>query len=146
MDEVHEGGCVCGAVRYRVKGHPVFGAVCHCRFCQRRLGSAFATVAYFDAANVEILHGDLAEYEHHSDESGRWLKMRFCTRCGTTVTHTTEGRPGMRAVAVGTLDDPGWLRLDRHIWVRSKRPWVSIPPGVSVHPQGSAHAAPLKPS
>ena len=141
MDDVHEGGCVCGAVRYRVRGHPVFGAVCHCRYCQRRLGSAFATVAYFDAANVEVVRGDLTEYEHHSDESGRWLRMRFCPRCGTTVTHTTEVRPGMRAIAVGTLDDAEWLRLDRHIWIRSKRPWVSIPPDVTVHPQGSAVAA-----
>ena len=106
MNQVHEGGCACGAVRYRVKGNPDICQICHCTFCQRRLGSAFATVAYFDERNVEIFPGKLTAYEHHSDESGRWLKMEFCSRCGTTVTHTVQIRPGLRAIAVATFDDP----------------------------------------
>ena len=47
MSEAHLGGCACGAVRYRVHGQPVLGTVCHCRFCQRRLASAFAVMATF---------------------------------------------------------------------------------------------------
>ena len=146
MDELHEGGCVCGAVRYRVRGHPVVAMVCHCMFCQRRLGSAFAVGAYFDEKNVEFTQGRLTEYEHRSDESGRWLKMRFCARCGTTLTHTAEVRPGLKSIAAGTFDDPDWLRIERHIWARSKRPWVSIPADVAVFPQGSAGATASKPS
>ena len=138
MDELHEGGCACGAVRYRVRGHPAVSLVCHCKFCQRRLGSAFATLAYFNQRDVEITQGQLTECEHRSDESGRWLKMQFCSCCGTTVTNTAEVRPGLRAVAIGTLDDPGWLPIERHIWVRSKHPWIAIPPDVAVFPQGSA--------
>jgi hypothetical protein len=146
MDEIHEGGCLCGAVRYRVHGQPAVGQVCHCRFCQRRLGSAFAVIAYFDEHKVEILQGRLTQHEHRSDESGRWLKMEFCSVCGTTVTHTAELRPGMRAIAAGTFDDPDWFRIERHIWVRSKRPWVSIPPELPTFPQGSPGTAPAKPS
>ena len=71
MSDIHTGGCVCGAVRYRVTGRPAFGVVCHCKFCQRRLASAFAMVAQFDEKNVEITQGELREYEHRSDESGR---------------------------------------------------------------------------
>jgi len=74
MENVYEGGCVCGAVRYRARGEPAIAAVCHCRFCQRRLGSAFSTVAYFEEPNVEVLQGHVSEYEHRSDESGRWLR------------------------------------------------------------------------
>ena len=102
MNEVHEGGCVCGAVRYRVRGEPVVGMACHCRFCQQRLGTAFALVAYF------------------------------------------EVRPGLRSIAAGTFDDPDWIRIERHIWARSKRPWVSVPADVTVFPQGSAGAPAAK--
>ena len=137
MNQSHEGGCACGAVRYRVRGAAEICQICHCRFCQRRVGSAFATVAYFDERNVEITQGDLTEYEHHSDESGRWLRMKFCSRCGTTVTHTVQMRPGLRAIAVATFDDPEWLPIQRHIWVQSKRSWVTIPSGMEVFPKAA---------
>ena len=138
MDTVHEGGCACGAVRYRVHGQPAAGLVCHCRFCQRRLGSAFAVIAYFSDQDVEITQGRLASCQHESDESGRWLKMEFCPVCGTTITHTVELRPGFRGVAGGTFDDPDWFRIDRHIWTRSARPWVTFPPDVDVFLEGSS--------
>ena len=137
MNDVHGGGCVCGSVRYQISGEPVICQVCHCRFCQRRSGSAFGTVAYFEERDVTFLQGELRTYEHHSDESGRWLKMQFCPRCATTVTHTVEMRPGLRAIAMGTLDDPEWPPFQRHIWVRSKRSWVSIPAEMTALPQGA---------
>jgi hypothetical protein len=137
MNETHEGGCACGAVRYQVVGQPAVCQVCHCRFCQRRTGSAFGTVAYFDERDVRFLQGELQTYEHHSDETGRWLKTQFCPRCGTTVTHTVEIRPGLRAIALGTLDDPEWPTIQRHIWVQSKRSWVSIPADMTALPRGA---------
>jgi len=70
----HEGGCVCGAVRYRVINAPARTSACHCRFCQRRTGSAFGIGAYFREADVEILSGELKTYEHRSDETQRWLR------------------------------------------------------------------------
>jgi hypothetical protein len=143
MDGGFEGGCLCGAIRYRVRGIPIVSVACHCKFCQRRLGSAFATFAYFDETNVDLV-GEVKEYEHRSDESGRWLRIQFCPGCGTTIAHDAEGRPGQRAVALGTLDDPDRVKVERHVWVRSKRPWVSIPPDVAAFPKGSASAAPPK--
>lgn len=137
MNALHEGGCACGSVRYQVRGDPEICQICHCRFCQRRLGTAFGTVAYFEDGNVKILQGELSECEHRSNESSRWLRMQFCPRCGTTVTHTTEIRPGLRAIAVGTLDDPEWPQIQRHIWVQSKRSWVTIPPGMTAFQQGA---------
>jgi hypothetical protein len=140
MSDIHEGGCACGAVRFRVTGQPVVGMACHCRFCQQRLGTAFALVAYFDEKSIEFTSGERSLYEHRSDESGRWLKLEFCPRCGTTLSHTAEVRPGLRSIAVGTFDDPGWVRIERHIWTRSKRRWVQIPSDAAVFPQGSASA------
>jgi hypothetical protein len=137
MSEVHEGGCLCGAVRYRVKGEPVVAPVCHCRFCQVRSGSAFATMGYFRDADVEV-RGTLKKYEHRSDESGRWLRIEFCPTCGTPVMHTAELRPGTRGISVGTFDRPGWFRPQRHVWTRSKHDWVTVPPDVEDFPQGSA--------
>ena len=144
MTETHSGGCVCGAVRYRVHGNPTVGTVCHCTFCQRRLASAFAVLVSFPQESVELLKGQLAEYEHRSDESGRWLRMNFCPKCGTTVFHTAELRPGIQTVTGGTFDDPDWFSIDRHIWVQSKRPWVTIPLGVATFQKGFV-AAPSTP-
>ena len=133
MSETHSGGCACGAVRYRVVGKPAFVAVCHCKFCQRRLASAFAILAAFDENNVAITQGEIVECEHRSDESGRWLKMSFCPKCGTTVCHTAEIRPGMKTIAAGTFDESDWFAIDRHIWVQSKQPWVTIPASATTY-------------
>ena len=85
---------------------------------------------------VEVTQGELVECEHRSDASGRWLKMNFCPQCGTTIYHSAEIRPGARTIAGGTFDDPNWFSVSRHIWVRSKLPWVTIPAGVDAFEQG----------
>lgn len=136
MVEKHLGGCVCGSVRYQVTGSPTVGTVCHCKFYQKRLASAFAVLASFKEEAVQFLQGDLREFEHRSDESGRWLRMNFCAKCGTTVSHTAELRPDIRAIAAGTFDDPSWFHIDRHIWVQSKLDWVNIPDGIATYMQG----------
>jgi hypothetical protein len=143
LNQTQLGGCACGAVRYCVEGQPVFATVCHCRFCQRRLASAFAVMASFEENRVHILQGqsELGEREYRSDESARWLRMCFCRFCGTTISHTAEIRPGLRTVAAGTFDDPTWFTPDRHIWLQSKLPWVTVPEGVSAYMQGATGAA-----
>jgi len=132
MAEIHEGGCLCGAVRYRKIADPAIVIVCHCTSCQRRTGSAFGIGAYFREEHVQILQGSLKTYELKSDESGRWLRMEFCERCGSTVTWRVELRPGHRAIAAGTFDEPGWYKVDRHIWTRSAHPWVIDRPDVAM--------------
>ena len=89
-----------GAESNTLRGKPIVATVCHCRFCQRRLASAFAMIATFPEQAVELTQGELAACEHRSDESGRWLRMHFCPKCGTTVYHVTEFRPGARSVAL----------------------------------------------
>lgn len=144
MAEVREGGCLCGAARYRVHGTPVRTNVCHCTFCQRRTGSAFGFVAYFKQEDVELTGANLKTYEHRSDESNRWLRIGFCSTCGTTVTLTVEALPGARGIAGGTFDDPSWLRIERFSWMRSAQPWVIVPPGVTQFPKSSLQPPPQK--
>jgi hypothetical protein len=130
MADTHEGGCLCGAVRYRVNNAPIVAAACHCTYCQRRTGSAFGLVSYFREQDVEIMRGVLKTYEHRSDESKRWIRMQFCVTCGTTVTLRAEVLPDARGIAGGTFDDPKWLKIEWHTWLRSAHPWVLPPLGV----------------
>lgn len=127
MSEVHEGGCLCGAIRYRVRGVPSEAFVCHCTFCQRRSGSAFAIEVFFPNEQVEFLGDKPSTYTHHSDASGRWLEVEFCARCGTAVGLRAERRSGQRAIMGGTFDDPQWFKIRRHTWTKSKQCWVEIP-------------------
>jgi hypothetical protein len=110
-------------------------------FATARSASAFAVLVTFPETAVEITQGQLSEYEHRSDVSGRWLRMNYCPKCGTTVSHTAEFRPGLRTITGGTFDDPTWFTINRHIWVKSKLPWVNIPSGVEVYHEG--YVAPL---
>lgn len=142
MALLHQGGCACGAIRYQVRGSPRICQICHCRFCQRRTGTAFGTVAYFSEEDVTLLEGKPRTYEHSSDETGRWLRTEFCLACGTTVMQTAQIRPGLRGIAVGTLDEPEWPAIQRHIWTRSKRSWTAIPEGTPTFPQGAPPSAP----
>lgn len=134
MAEIHDGGCLCGAVRYRVVGNPnlALTGVCHCKLCQRRTGSAFGISVYFADTDVKITQGTLKTYEYRSDESQRWIKTEFCPTCGTTVMWTVEAAPGVRGVAGGTFDDPNWFPLRIHGWTRSAQHWMVYPPGVEI--------------
>jgi hypothetical protein len=131
MAEAHEGGCLCGAVRYRVVGEPIIDGVCHCTICKRRTGSAFGISAYFDKAAVQI-SGELKTYEYHSDESNRWIRMKFCPICGTSVTATGEVLPDARWIAGGTFDNPNWIKPSGHGWTRSALHWMVFPPDVEL--------------
>jgi hypothetical protein len=70
--DIHEGGCVCGLLRFAARGNPSRVTVCHCTWCQRRTGSAFGIGAVFPLERLE-LRGPYRVYRHLSDESGRWL-------------------------------------------------------------------------
>jgi len=95
-------------------------------------GSAFAIAAYFDEAAVQITSGVLKTYECRSDESKRWLKIEFCPNCGTTVTWTGEWAPRARGIAVGTFDDPNWIKPAAHIFTRSALHWMAFPADVQL--------------
>jgi hypothetical protein len=129
MTEMLEGGCACGAVRYRMLTGPMFVHCCHCLDCQRQTGSAFVLNALIETARIEILGAEPTRFAMPT-ESGRPHGVYRCPTCGTAVWSEYGGLATLRFVRVGTLDDPTALAPNVHIYVRSKQPWLVLPPGV----------------
>ena len=129
MTEAIEGGCACGAVRYRLDSPPMFVHCCHCRDCQRQTGSAFAINALIETGRIAVLSGE-PEPVAVATDSGRPHRIFRCPACRIAVWSEYGGRSALRFVRVGTLDDPAALAPDVHIYVRSKLPWVSLPESV----------------
>lgn len=126
MSETHEGGCLCGAVRYRTSGTPRRISACSCRACQLRSGGPLGLAVYFDDADIEFLQGELRSVERTSD-AGRWVVNEFCPSCGTTVTWTGEFLPGRRAIAAGTFDEPSfWAVPERFVYSRTSPVWLRL--------------------
>jgi hypothetical protein len=124
-----QGGCACGAVRYRLLTAPMFVHCCHCHDCQRQAGSAFAVNALIEAAQVELLAG-APEAVPLPTDSGRPHDVYRCPGCRTALWSDYGRRRVLLFVRVGTLDDPASLRPDVHIFTRSKLPWVTLPESV----------------
>jgi hypothetical protein len=120
-----DGGCSCGAVRYRLLTAPMITHCCHCTMCQRQRGSAFAVNAVIEADRVELLAGEPARRTPPT-ESGRPLDDFYCAGCGDSLWSDYGRREVMLFVRTGTLDDPGALPPDIHIFTRSKQAWVTL--------------------
>jgi len=129
MQNLHEGGCACGQVRYRLRTPPLFVHCCHCHDCQRQTGSAFVLNALIETDRVEILSGQTALSEMPTD-SGKPHRIARCPRCGTAVWSHYGGIDKLTFARVGTLDDPAALPPDVHIYTRSNLPWIVLPPDV----------------
>ena len=130
MSQLLEGGCACGALRYRLESPPMFVHCCHCRDCQRQTGTAFVLNALIETARVTVSQGEISRSAMPTD-SGRPHAIDRCKACGTAVWSEYGGLAALRFVRVGTLDEPSALAPDVHIYVRSKLPWVALPDGVA---------------
>jgi hypothetical protein len=128
-ESTFEGGCACGAVRYRLASRPMFVHCCHCRDCQRQTGTAFALNALIETDRVAVLSGEPHPVAVPTD-SGRPHRIFRCPACGTAMWSEYGGIGALRFVRVGTLDEPAALIPDVHIYVRSKLPWVALPSDV----------------
>ncbi|HZT17778.1 MAG TPA: GFA family protein [Dongiaceae bacterium] len=129
MAEAYEGGCACGAVRYRMTSSPMFVHCCHCLDCQRQTGSAFVLNAMIEADRIQLLSRTPEPVSVPTD-SGRPHDIYRCPACRVAVWSDYGRRPALRFVRVGTLDNPAALRPDVHIYTRSKLPWIRLPEGV----------------
>jgi hypothetical protein len=116
------GGCLCGAIRYEVKGQPKFSLSCHCRDCQYVSGGAPAHVMIMRSNDVAITRGAPIEHWTISMKSNRIARL-FCEQCGTPLFAKNEMHPEFLSVKVGSLDDPSTFRPQANIWTRSAQPW-----------------------
>ena len=135
MEEILEGGCTCGHVRYRLTGRPLIVHACHCRWCQRETGTAHALNAMYEADRVQHIAAE-PEIVDTPSASGKGQRIARCPVCNVAVWSNYAGSgPAVRFVRVGTLDDPDACPPDIHIFTSSKQPWVTLPPGARNVPE-----------
>jgi hypothetical protein len=135
VSDSYEGGCDCRQVRYRMTSTPLFVHCCHCRWCQRESGAAFALNAMIETARLEVLAGE-PDLVMTPSNSGKGQKIARCPVCRIALwSHYSGAGDAVAFVRVGTLDDPDRFPPDIHIFTASKQPWVVIPPGARAVPE-----------
>jgi hypothetical protein len=129
------GGCTCRGVRYRLNAVPLFVHCCHCTWCQRETGSAFVVNALIETDKVELLDGELEIIDTPSS-SGKGQLISRCPTCKVAVWSNYAGAgEAISFLRVGTLDEPGRVQPDIHIFTSTKLPWVMLPDDVPAVPE-----------
>ncbi|HZZ94306.1 MAG TPA: GFA family protein [Usitatibacter sp.] len=135
MSASFEGRCACGTVRYRMTSRPMFVHCCHCRWCQRESGAAFALNALMESDRVVTLSGS-PETVHTPSESGKGQRIVRCPQCRVALwSHYGGAGDAIKFVRVGTLEQPDLFPPDVHIFTASKQPWVVLPQGTPAVPE-----------
>lgn len=124
----YEGGCLCGATRYRAAGPATNRCYCHCRSCRGASGAPYVAWATVPAAGFALTRGALATVR-----SSEPVTRGFCPRCGTALTYAHSARPGELDVTLASLDEAGALAPECHIWVSDRLPWVVLGDGLPQH-------------
>lgn len=116
-----EGGCLCGAVRYRATAAPVRGVICHCSMCRRHSGAPALSFFHFPRGSFQWVRGRPRRYR-----SSRYAERGFCAACGSILTMHEEVLEDRVQVTVGSLDHPERVSPDDHVWTRDQLPWFTI--------------------
>jgi hypothetical protein len=116
-----EGGCLCGAIRYRISGSPFAAEYCHCSICQKTTGSAFAN--WMDFKQEQLTWSAGKPHEYRSSEN---VRRGFCPECGSTLSFRDTRYPGYATLTIASLDDPNQVRPTRHIYTDSQLKWLVI--------------------
>ena len=116
-----EGGCLCGAVRYRVEGPPLHAGYCHCRMCQRAAGAPVVAWGAWPAGRFAWLQGKPGRFA--SSAKG---ERSFCPSCGTSLTSVDPGDRRLVEVTLASLDDPAAFPPEEHIWTASRIRWLEL--------------------
>jgi hypothetical protein len=129
-----EGGCLCGALRYRVaRNAELCVYCCHCRDCQRLSSSAFAVCMVLPVAAFALRQGEPAGVVRRAD-SGREIHGFFCAGCGTRLFDRFGALPDIMVLKAGTLDDTRGLEPVAQFWTSRKQDWVALPPDQLLDP------------
>jgi hypothetical protein len=128
-----DGGCLCGAVRYRIAGPVLHSIICHCRSCRRASGAP--SVAWLTVArkHFSLLAGTPAEFA-----SSPGVSRGFCGACGTPLTYRNDGCPADLDVTTVSLDDPSWVPPTREVWLEHKLDWEASHPALDHYAQESS--------
>jgi len=130
-----EGGCACGAVRFRISGDLIGSGACHCRACQYAAGGAPTYVVLAPAGGFAVTKGTPKVYKSKGD-SGAEVGRAFCPDCGTPLySMGADGSMPFMPVKVGALDDPSRHPPQIHLYVEEAQPWHQMAPGLPQFPK-----------
>jgi hypothetical protein len=129
MPAALEGGCMCGAVRYRISAPPIAMGLCHCNRCRPQSGSAFSTIIIIKRSTFE-LEGETMVFEDVGS-SGQRVGRRSCARCGSPLTTEPDVAPDVMFVKAGGIDNNEWFKPAMELFVTRRRPWVAPVPGAA---------------
>ena len=124
---MHTGGCLCGAVRYSVRGDPLHVVRCHCANCRKESGSAFSVYAQWPVEAFELT-GEIASYDARG----------FCARCGSRLLDLSDLEDSIIEIRIGSLDDaPFELTPRAEIWVKRRESWIPPVEGAAQYDESS---------
>ncbi|MEZ5936807.1 MAG: GFA family protein [Hyphomonadaceae bacterium] len=132
MTQSHEtpkasGRCACGAIQFQMHADPIITHACHCTWCQRETGGAFAVNALIETDQLRITAGEPVAVDTPS-ASGRGQTIVRCPKCHVAVwSHYPGGGPNIAFVRVGVLEPGHGIRPDAHIFTSTKAPWLPLP-------------------
>jgi len=134
----HEGGCLCGAVRYELTQAPVWAHNCHCSRCRKASGTAFASNLFFPRDALRYTQGEDALRSFKLPEAERFTQV-FCALCGSPLPFPSK-QPGLVGVPMGSLDTDSGYRPQAHIFTGSGAPWFTITDTLPQHPDALGSA------
>ena len=125
------GSCLCGKVRYEIRGSPLLMYYCHCKMCRKATGTSFATNMQVREEDFVIVSGRdaLKPYRSSPDEF-----RHFCSECGSPVFSEAEHRRGILSIRCGLLEDDPGIRPTHHLYVEFRAPWDDIQDDLAQYP------------
>ena len=130
---MREGGCLCGAVRYRVEGEPEASGLCRCGTCRRAASAPVLPYAEFTSVRFAFSRGRPTDYD-----SSPGVTRSFCGRCGSPLTYRTADAPDRVDLMICSLDDPGSITPAFHVWTRERLAWDGAEDGRPTYPASRA--------
>jgi hypothetical protein len=127
LDRILEGGCLCGAVRYRVTGEVVASGICHCRSCRKTASAPSLPFATFPMTAFKITNGAVVEFRSSAD-----VRRGFCGECSSPLTYRHSGKPDKLDIMTCSLDDIDALPPTFHVWTSHKPAWITLGDGLPV--------------
>jgi hypothetical protein len=131
--ELFEGGCLCGAVRYRAMARRLRGVICHCSICRRHSGAPALAFVHFPLAAFAWLTAEPSWYR-----SSRYAQRGFCAACGSTMAMREEVLSDRVQICVGSLDDPNKVHIDDHVWTSERVAWFETKDDLPRFPRSSS--------
>lgn len=126
------GHCLCGAVRFTAKGEPLVVMNCHCTECRRATGAAYATLLFYQRADVERT-GETRTFEHDADSGTRMIK-HFCPKCGSPMFSEVASRPEIFGLRAGVIEETDVVRPQGNVWISSKIASTPVDPDLPAYP------------